>query len=258
MRFTALGLWCWGILTLAEAQLKPVEEHDQGNQFLLQLISFCDKLINFKNIIIYCGNAELDVSGSINSSLQQLLMETFHRPVMVVSHQNGSFNYNPNYRDLVVVLFAELNDQILDVVRKTLKGSIVSMVFMYRARNDLPITDKDLNTFFKWCLLNYMHQVILTLKRNENFEIWSYRSKPMMRKYQFQFEDINLSKAMESAKFYRYRISAGVFQSLPNVFLVSILAHIMYTYVIFSICNFLHYFSLMQQIIGICLVEIFD
>lgn len=258
MRCTALGLCCLCILTLAKAQLKPVEENDQGNQFLLQLISACDKLKNFKNIITYCGNADLDVSGSINSSLQQLLMETLHRPVMVVSNKIGSFNYTHNYRDVVVVLFADLNDEILNVVRKTLKGSIATLLFVYRPKNDLPITDEELNTFFKWCQLNYIHEVIFTFKRNKHFEMWSYGSKPILHKYQFEFEDINLSNAIEYRKLYRYRFSAGVFQSLPNVFMVSILAHIVYTYVIVSICNFLHYFSTMQPTKGICLMEIFD
>lgn len=212
----------WSFVTLTKPQVLPVEEHHEGNQHLIHLIATCDKEQGFTKFITYCRNADLDSSGSITTSVQQLLMETFRRPIIVGGNHIGPLNTLVNSKTLIVVLFGEMRDHIFDIVRQTLFGfNLALVIFDYRPKNGSPPKNIEMDDFFEWCLQRNLNHVILTFKRNNEFELWSYKSKPKLNKVTFKEKEISAHNHREFHKHAHYRFSVGLFENLPEVFLVS-------------------------------------
>lgn len=209
-------------MSLTKPHLLSVEEHNEGNQHIIHLIAACDRVQGFTTFITYCDNADLDSSGSITSSVQKLLMENFLRPVIVAGSDIGPLNKIVNSKTLVVVLFGEMHDQVFDIVRQTLLGfNLALVIFVYRPKNGSTPTNIEVDVFFGWCLQRNLHDVILTFKRNNEFELWSYKNKPKFVKITFKMKAINIHKEREYEKHTHHRFSVGLFENLPDVFLVS-------------------------------------
>lgn len=222
MKCIIFCLWFWGFVTLAKPQLLPVDEHHEENQHLIQLITACDRIQGFRMFITYCENADLDSSGSITSSVQQLLMETFRRPVIVAGNHIGPLNEVVNSHTLVVVLFRKMHEHIFDIVRQTLLGfNSALVIFDYRPKNGSSSTNIDVDEFFTWCFQRNIHDVILSFEQNNEFELWFYKNKPKLVKISFTIKDITTHNHLEFEKKTRYRFSVGLFENLPEVFLVS-------------------------------------
>lgn len=221
MKYITFCVWFLGFVILAKPQLLPVDEHHEGNEHLIQLIAACDRILGFQKFITYCENADLDSSGSISSSVQQLLMETFRRPVIVAGNHIGPLNEVFNSKTLVVVLFGKMNDHIIDIVSQKLVGfNLALVIFDYRPKNGSSLTNIDVDEFFTWCLQRNLHDVILTFERNNEFELWSYKTKPKLIKISFKITAITNHNHLEFEK-NTHRFSVGLFENLPEVFLVS-------------------------------------
>lgn len=206
-------------------QIKGIVETKEENGIVLSIISEVDRLVPIRNFITYFDNRELGKRFAVAPALQQSLMEAFERPVIVAGTKIGVLHNFINSENLAVIFFNGIQDPMLSVAHKSLNG-LQSMwsIFVYKTDGILASTTILIEAFFNWCYNTNFDNVMLVLKRNNEYEIWSFEIKWRMRIFQFSVKTIGQAishKFCNHGEMGQYRSLVAVFQSLPDAFVVN-------------------------------------
>ncbi|KRF78647.1 uncharacterized protein Dvir_GJ26430 [Drosophila virilis] len=95
------------------------------------------------------------------------------------------------------------------------------IIFVYKTDGILASTTILIEAFFHWCSNTNFDNVMLVLKRNNEYEIWSFEIKLRMKIFQFSVKSIGKAisqKLCKQGEMGQYRSLVAVFQSLPDAF----------------------------------------
>ncbi|XP_070063718.1 uncharacterized protein [Drosophila virilis] len=221
MRCVSLCCWWCCIPALVIGQIKTVVEDEYQNQFFA-IISQVDRLGIFKNFITYADNKEQANEYGTSVSLQQRLMETFERPVIVAGTEIGLLRNIINDRNLAIIFFNGMHDSTLSTVDETLRSlKTIMTIFVYKLKRNLMPSLGHLEVFFTWCWNRQFYNIILLHKYKSTFEIWSYEMKREMKIYRLTNLTVSQEEQRAHYKFAdmgQYRSVVAVYQNLPDTF----------------------------------------
>lgn len=230
MRCVSLCCWWCCIPALVIGQIKAVVETEEEyqNEFLT-IISKVDRYVKFKSFITYADNKELAKEYGTSVSLQQRLMETFERPVIVAGTETGLLRNIINDQNLAIIFFNGMHDSTLRTVDETLRSlKTIMTIFVYKSEMNLMPSIVHLQVFFTWCWNRHFYNIMLFYKYNNTFEIWSYEMKGEMKIYRLT----NWTPSQEEQRAHHqltdmghYRSVVAVYQNLPDTFFVSANIH---------------------------------
>ncbi|EDW16278.2 uncharacterized protein LOC6574789 [Drosophila mojavensis] len=169
MRCASFCLWCCCILMLVDGQLKPIVEAEEDNGILISIIAEVDRFALPKNFITYSAHQERSLGA-----LQQSLMKIFYRPVIVAGPEIGKLHKIITDQNLILVFLNEPHDPLLRSVEQSLTSiKDVSTIFVYKVKDN--VQPKSFAEFlFNWCVDKGIYNVLLLVKLNNTFEIWTY------------------------------------------------------------------------------------
>ncbi|XP_017873974.1 PREDICTED: uncharacterized protein LOC108621267 [Drosophila arizonae] len=196
MRCASFCLWCCCILMLVDGQLKPIVEAEDDNGILISIIAEVDRFVLHKNFVTYSGHQKRSLGA-----LQQSLMETFYRPVIVAGPEIGKLNKIINDQNLILVFLNDLHDPLLRSVEQSLISiRDVSIIFVYKGKDNM--LHKSFAEFlFNWCLDKDIHNVLLLLKLNNTFEIWTYVFHSEVKTITISLKNIKAMRAQDYRKY---------------------------------------------------------
>lgn len=197
----------------------PVVHNEDDNGILISLIYELDQFSKFNNFITYFGDQKQNLG-----SIQQSLIDTFYRPMMVGGPEIGTITIAYDW-NLMLVLFNGINDPLLDsVANSVVNNTNIKFIFVYEVKDNLLPERSFMEHFFKWCCEKQMIHSLLFLKHDKTYEIWAYVVKPKIALYKITIEYlrktpketfrkvIDMEKAVSFVVFYK---------RLPDAFYVS-------------------------------------
>ncbi|KAH8359500.1 hypothetical protein KR093_007207, partial [Drosophila rubida] len=218
MRCVYLGIKCFCLLALVSGQLKPIEQSEKCYRSVIQIMSMFDNVYHYRNFIIY-GNWDLD-EGKTSFAYQ--IMETFGRPVINAGNETDSLHNLINIHNYAVVFFTGIFDPLLDVVRRTVSGlQFLHIHFINKLSDHSQSNMAEIEEFFIWSWKSHLYYIILTFQCNKNQEIWRYEFRSNLTIIPITQQNIRDLKRVTMWQMQRYQSTVSVYQSVPDVFVVS-------------------------------------
>lgn len=214
MRFESLIFLCCFIVPQIVGQLKPIEKYDDGYQSFFQIIEDIDKVVHFKNFIIFFGNS---ASTLFASSPHQKLIEAFERTLIVAGPYTGSLKKTCTDQSLAMVFVTGKLNYTLDVLLKTMDGLKMGVLFVF----NMPESDDIVEYIFNWSTKQQYKKVLFAFYRNRQYEIWTFKSRPKFIVFQINILEFNYQFLHKYFNMEGYKSVIGFFHRLPDAFLVS-------------------------------------
>ncbi|XP_017969232.1 uncharacterized protein LOC108660369 [Drosophila navojoa] len=217
MRCASFCLWCCCILMLVAGQLKPIVEAEEDNGILIAIIAEVDRFALHRNFITYSGHQEHSLGA-----LQHSLMETFHRPLIVAGPEIGLLHNIITDRNLILIFLNDPPDALLRSVDQSLTSiKDVSTIFVYKIKDNM-LPKYFVEFLFNWCLDKDIHNVLLLLRLNNTFEIWTYLYHSDIKTVKLTFEHLKAMQPQDNRKnadLGQHRFLVGFYVKITEVFL---------------------------------------
>lgn len=205
-------------------QLKPIVEAEEDNGILISIIAEVDRFALHKNFITYSAHQKQSLGA-----LQQLLMETFYRPVIVAGPEIGQLHNIITDQNLILVFLNDPHDALLRSVDQSLTSiKDMTTIFVYKVKDNL-LPKSFVEFLFNWCLDKDIHKVLLLLKLNNTFEIWTYLYHSNIKTLTFTLDDLKALRPQDYRKIAdlgQQRFLVGFHVKITEVFLVSLILYI--------------------------------
>lgn len=219
MRFVSLVFFCCFIVAQVVGQLKPIEKYDDEYESYFQIIAVIDNEVNYKNIVTFFGDSK---STSFAPSPQQQLIQTFERTLIVAGPSTGSLREICSAQSLAMVFKTRNLNHTLDVLQRTLDGLQMDIIFLF----NMPFSHSLVKYLFNWSEKNKFKKILITFYRNQQYEIWTFKSRPKFIALKINLLEFNDKFVRKYFNMEQYKSVIGFFHNLPDAFLVSLTSNI--------------------------------
>lgn len=225
MRCVGFCLWFCCILAVGIGQILPAVETEDEKTIIFAVISELNRDLQIANYVTFLGIQSPQNATTSATSLQQSLMESFNGSVLVAGPGVGKLNNIINKRNVAIVFFNGTDDPILAEVHSSLENlRTVWIIFVYKSNGNLWNKSEFTEIFFNWCYNYHFNNVMLILRSNDKYEIWTYEVKSTVTPLKFSVSSIRQAICIKKCKRSEVRSPrslVAVYQSLPDAFVVS-------------------------------------